>query len=183
MKTYRIFSVAAICVLLPALAGAADNLRVNPNLNLMKNGRQGRLILGDHMDDGIVKGEPNYIIFYAGFCYNAKRQAARTVELYNQYKDRVHFVVVDWSGLMSSDQLPAAQRPLSLAYFRGNIPHTTILDKDGKVVFNYTGEADDATLMGWLDSALRTPPGQQAQQVLSAESAAPSKTAEKTAER
>ncbi len=168
----RMIVRAALCLMTAGRLGAADNLRVNPKLNLMKNGDQGRLILGDHLGDGIVKGEVNYIIFYAGFCYNAKRQAERTVELYHQYRDRVHFVVVDWSGIFSSQDLPPAQRELSLQYFHGDIPHTTILDRNGKAVFDYTGEADDATLIGWLDYALRSSPDSP---TLAAEPAAPEK--------
>jgi len=154
----------------PTRLVAADNLKLNPHLDFMKNGVEGKLITGDHMDDGVVRGLPNYIVFYADFCFNAKRQALRTVELYRLYKDRVHFVVVDWSGLTSSDQLPPSQRPLSLKYFRGDFPHTTILDKTGKVVFDYTGEAPAATLIGWLDAALTSP---QASPELSAENKKP----------
>ena len=138
-------------LLTPALAAAADHLKLAPKLDYIKNSWQGPIIKGDNMGDGIVKGMPNYIFFYAEFCYNAKREALRTVELYRDYGDRVHFVIVD-----ASRPVPRlAQMPLIHKFFNGDFPHTTILDRHGKVVFDYTGEVDDATLMGWMDAALR----------------------------
>ncbi|HEV2175893.1 MAG TPA: hypothetical protein VGW33_01610 [Terriglobia bacterium] len=140
-----------LCLLTPALGGAADHLKLTPGLDYIKNSWQGPIIKGHHMGDGIVKGMPNYIFFYAEFCYNAKREALRTVELYRDYGDRVHFVIVD-----ASRPVPRlAQMPLVHKFFNGDFPHTTILDKNGKVVFDYTGEVDDATLMGWMDAAVR----------------------------
>ncbi len=42
----------------------ADNLRLNQRLNYSSDSQDGPLITGDHMEDGAVKGQPNYIIFY-----------------------------------------------------------------------------------------------------------------------
>ncbi len=164
LSSYRL--VFLLCFLMAFLVSsqAADNLQLNPHLNVMKNGKQGPLISGDNMGDGVVEGMPNYIIFYAGFCYNAKRQAERTVQLYNLYKGRVHFVIVDWTDLKTSLQLPPAQQPLSFKYFRGELPHTTILDRTGKTVFDYTGEVPLSTLIGWLDSTLWLTPADQSPQ-------------------
>jgi thiol-disulfide isomerase/thioredoxin len=145
-----------LCVLGLLLAGphlqAAENLNLNPDLNYKKNGWQGPLITGDKIGEGLVPDQPNYIIFYAGFCYNAKRQARRTVHLYEKYRDRVHFVTVDLSKRKS---LTAEQEDLRKKFFRDSIPQTVIIDRTGKVVFDYTGEAEESTLMGWLDSTLR----------------------------
>jgi len=49
---------------------------------------------GNIMNEGAVPGSPNYIIKY-GSCFNSKRQARRTVSVYEKYKDRVNFVVVN----------------------------------------------------------------------------------------
>lgn len=131
-------------------ARAADHLRLKPGLDFMKNNVQGPLIEGDNLWDGIVKGKPNYIFMYTEFCYDAKRQALRTVELYRDYGDRVHFVIIDVSRPVPR----LTQIPLILKYFSRFFPQTTIVDGDGKIVFNYTGEVDDATLIGWLESVV-----------------------------
>lgn len=46
------------------LAYGADNLRLNPRLDYDSDSQDGPLITGDHMDDGIVAGKPNYVIMY-----------------------------------------------------------------------------------------------------------------------
>ncbi len=43
---------------------AADNLRLNQRLDYSSDSQDGPLITGDHMEDGALEGQPNYIIFY-----------------------------------------------------------------------------------------------------------------------
>ncbi len=135
----------------PCLLKGADNLKLNPNLDYSDhNKKQGPLITGDRMEQGVVKGMPNYIIFYFEKCYNAKRQARITVRMYQKYRDFVHFVIVDVDQPMTEEQKMLRQK-----YCFKIIPHTTILDKDGNAVFDYTGETDEATMNGWLDYVVR----------------------------
>ena len=143
---------ASVLLAVPALLAAAENLRMSPGLDYMKNGVQGPLIVGDHMDDVVEQGVPNFIFIYAEFCYNAKRQALRSVELYKDYKQSVHFVVMDLS-----QPLTPAQIDLFKKYLSASFPHMIILDSLGKPVFDYIGETPAATLIGWLDSSLRLP--------------------------
>ncbi len=145
--------LAAVLVPLtiPALLQAADNLRLAPGLDYMKNAWQGPAIDGDNMWDGIEKGKPNLIFMYAEFCFDAKRQAQRTVEMYRDYGDRVHFVIIDLSRPIPK----RTQIPLLKKYFSRVFPHTVILNRNGKAIFDYIGEVDDATLIGWLDASLR----------------------------
>lgn len=42
----------------------ADNLRLNQRLDYSTDSQDGPLISGDHMDDGAVAGQLNYIICY-----------------------------------------------------------------------------------------------------------------------
>ena len=42
----------------------ADNLRLNQRLDYSSDSRDGPLITGDHMEDGALEGQTNYIIFY-----------------------------------------------------------------------------------------------------------------------
>ncbi len=131
---------------------SADNLKLKPGLDYLKNAWQGPSIEGDNLWDGLEKGKPNLIFMYGEFCYDAKRQAERTVEMYRDYGDRVHFVIVDLSKPIPTK----TQVPLVKKYYTGFFPQTTIIDSHGKVLLDYTGEIDDATLIGWLDAAVRS---------------------------
>ena len=99
----RSFLIAATLVLgLASATFAADHLKLNPNLDYTSDSQDGPLITGDHMESGAVSGKPTYVIMYGEACYNSKRQARRTVSLYEKYKGRVQFVVGYWyTGLMS----------------------------------------------------------------------------------
>ena len=145
--------IAALGLLLgmPCSLCSADKLVLSPNLDYSDHNKdQGLLITGEKMDDGFKKGKVNYIIFYFEKCYNAKRQVRVTVNMYDKYKERVHFVVIDLNLL-----LPPAQMKLARKYCSGKVPHTTILDGKGGLIFDYTGEADETTMSGWVDYALR----------------------------
>jgi hypothetical protein len=145
--------VATLALLaVPAILPAADNLKLKPDLDYMKNAWQGPVIDGDKMWDGVEKGKPNLIFMYAEFCFDAKRQAQRTVEMYRDYGDRFHFVIIDLSRPIPK----RTQIPILKKYWSRLFPHTVILDKNGKTVFDYVGEVDDATLIGWLDASLRS---------------------------
>lgn len=155
MKRSRLASALALLVLLvsaPARLQSADNLKLKPGLDYLKNAWQGPVILGDNMLDGLDKDKPNLIFMYGEFCYDAKRQAERTVEMYRDYGDRVHFVIIDLSKPIPNK----SQVPLVKKYYNGFFPQTTIIDRNGKVLLDYTGEIDDATLIGWLDAAVRS---------------------------
>ena|SRR5437867_6826835 len=153
MKRMWLSAGLALLLTTPCLLSAADNLVLNPNLDYSDhNRRQGLLFTGDHMDEGLQEGKINYLYFYFEKCYNAKRQARVTYHMYQKYGDRVHFVPIDLNVYLSSAQMKLARKYL---FRSGDIPHTTILDKNGGLVFDFTGEADDATMAGWLDYALR----------------------------
>jgi hypothetical protein len=48
-----------------------------------------------------------------------------------------------------------AQQELVKKYFRGYIPHVTILDRAGKSVYNESGEVDESKLSAILDASLK----------------------------
>jgi thiol:disulfide interchange protein len=149
----RIGAITTAILLAAALGSpsrAADNLRLNAHLDYSSDSQDGPLITGDHMDQGVAAGKPNYVIFYGEGCYNSKHQARRTVSLYEKYKGRVQFVIVDLDRAQSP-----AQQALMKKYYRGAIPHVTILDSSGNAVYDQAGEASQASLSRILDSALR----------------------------
>src|SRR5258707_14534257 len=93
IMTVLFAAAAALAMAMPA--HAAENLKLNQQLDYTSDSQDGPLITGDHLEDGAISGKPAYAIFYGEGCFNSKRQARRTVELYEKYKGRVQFVVVD----------------------------------------------------------------------------------------
>src|SRR5258706_13610488 len=87
---------------IPAFAG--ENLRLNSKLDYTSDSQDGPLIGGDQMEAGFVPGKPAYVILYGEGCYNSKRQARRTVSLYDKYGGRVQFVIVDLDHPLSPSQ-------------------------------------------------------------------------------
>jgi hypothetical protein len=152
----RNFFISAVYVLAFFVAGfsfevrAAESLKLNPRLDYSSDSEDGPLITGDHLSDGAIAGKPNYIILYGEACYNSKRQARRTVRLYDKYKGRVNFVVVDLDVRSS-----LAQQELVKKYYTGSIPHVTVLDRTGKAVYDDAGEVDEAKISQILDAALK----------------------------
>jgi hypothetical protein len=61
----EVAAAAALILAMAGWAGAADHLKLNPRLDYSSDSQDGPLITGKHMGDGVVPGEPNYIIFYA----------------------------------------------------------------------------------------------------------------------
>ena len=145
------FLTALLFLLLSSAPGfAGENLKLNPHLDFNSDSQDGPLITGDKMDAGLVSGKPAYVIMYGEGCYNSKRQARRTVDLYSKYKGDVQFVIVDIDGYLSRDQ-----QQLKKKYFQGRIPHVMVFDRSGSVVYNRSGEIDAAVISRLLDQALR----------------------------
>jgi hypothetical protein len=132
------------------LSFGADNLKLNPHLDYTSDSQDGPLITGDSMDAGPAAGKPTYVIMYGEGCYNSKHQARRTVSLYEKYKGRVQFVVIDLDHSLSP-----AQRELQKKYYRGYIPHVVVLDASGAAVYNSSGEVEESVISGVLDKTLR----------------------------
>src|SRR5437016_6803328 len=128
--------VAALAMTLPA--HAAENLKLNQQLDYTSDSQDGPLITGDHLEDGAISGKPAYAIFYGEGCFNSKRQARRTVELYEKYKGRVQFVVVDLDKKLSP-----AQQELQSKYYRGYIPHVVVLNRSGAALHDSSGEVEE----------------------------------------
>ncbi len=64
MKMAIILALFAASLSTTANLRAAENLRLNQKLDYSSDSQDGPLITGDHMEDGAVEGQPNYIIFY-----------------------------------------------------------------------------------------------------------------------
>lgn len=143
----------ALSLLLLAITApmfAADNLKVNPKLDYTSDSEDGPLITGDNMEAGFIPGKPAYVIMYGEGCYNSKRQARRTVQLYQQFKGRVQFIVVDLDRTLSP-----GQQELKKKYYVGYIPHVVVLNSSGTALYNSSGEVDESVISPLLEKALR----------------------------
>ena len=120
---------------------AIDDLKLNPYLDYGSDSIDGPLITGSDAQAGFVSGKTNYVIMYGEGCFNSKRQARRTVELYNKYRSQVHFVVVDLDVQRSPEQ-----QKLVKQYYNGYIPHVLVLDAHGEALYNQSGEVDSGVI-------------------------------------
>ncbi len=148
MKLTMISAIVLLMLVAPAFGG--ENLKLNSKLDYTSDSQDGPLITGDSMDAGFVTGKPAYVILYGEGCFNSKRQARRTVGLYEKYKGQVQFVVIDLDHRLSP-----AQEELKKKYFHGYIPHVVVLDGSGSAIYNSSGEVEDAVISGLLDKSLR----------------------------
>jgi thioredoxin-like negative regulator of GroEL len=145
-----ITTLVAATLIACASLHAADNLKLNQHLDYTSDSQDGPLITGDNFSAGVAAGKPNYVIIYAEGCFNSKQQARRTVNLYERYRDRVNFVIVDL------DQHPSpAQQPLLKSFYKGYIPTVVVLDSKGTSLYSRAGEEDEAALSHLLDQALK----------------------------
>jgi hypothetical protein len=122
---------------------AIDNLKLNPHLDYGSDSLDGPLITGTDAQSGFVSGKTNYVIMYGEGCFNSKRQARRTVELYNKYRSQVHFVVVDLDVQRSPEQQELVKK-----YYKGYIPHVLVLDAHNEPLYNQSGEVDSGVIEG-----------------------------------
>jgi hypothetical protein len=120
---------------------AIDNLKLNPHLDYGSDSLDGPLITGTDAQSGFVSGKTNYVIMYGEGCFNSKRQARRTVELYNKHRSQVHFVVVDLDVQRSPEQQDLVKK-----YYKGYIPHVLVLDAHGEPLYNQSGEVDSGVI-------------------------------------
>jgi hypothetical protein len=120
---------------------AIDNVKLNSKLDYTSDSLDGPLITGDDGQSGFMPGKPNYVIIYGEGCFNSKRQAQRTVELYNKYRAQVHFVVIDLDIQRSPEQ-----QTLVKQYYKGYIPHVLVLGPRGEVLYNQSGEVDSKVI-------------------------------------
>ena len=81
---------------------------------------------------------------------NSKRQARRSVDLYEKYEGRVHLVIIDLDRKRSP-----AQQELVKKYYQGYIPQIVLLDPTGKELYNSSGEAEESRIANILDKFLK----------------------------
>src|SRR6266853_2899852 len=126
-----------------------ENLKLNSRLDYQTDSLDGPLITGDDAQSGFVPGKTNYVIIYGEGCFNSKRQARRTVDLYAKYGSQVHFVVID----LDVERSPEQQK-LVKQYYKGYIPHVLVLGPRGEALYNQSGEVDSQQIEKIFKSSL-----------------------------
>ena len=151
MRIYLAAAVYLFLSLFPAVSSskAGENLKINPKLDYTSDSNDGPLITGDHMDAGAAADRVNYVLMYGEGCYNSKRQARRTVTLYEKYRGRVNFVIVDLDQPLSPPQSELVKN-----HYKGSIPHVVVLDKSGKAVYDAAGEVSETEIEVVFEKAL-----------------------------
>ena len=144
-----VFQLSLLLVLAAQSLFGIDNLKLNQKLDFQSDSLDGPLITGDDAQSGFLAGKTNYVIIYGEGCFNSKRQARRTVELYNKFRDRVHFVVVDLDVKRSPEQ-----QKLVKQYYKGYIPHVAILDANGKALYDSDGEVQSRVIEGIFEKSV-----------------------------
>jgi hypothetical protein len=54
----------ALYLSIAIMLAAAENLRLNPQLDFSSDSRDGPLITGVHLEDGVLRGKPNYVFMF-----------------------------------------------------------------------------------------------------------------------
>ena len=144
--------VAQLTTVRVPYARAASDLRLAPNLSFNDDSGPNFPIRGHNLSDGLGRrGEATLIFFGRSNCWNTAREAERLVKLYPQFRNRLHFVIVDLRNVAP------AQQPLVSHYYHGYIPTVTAISSDGNVIYNRAGETatvrgDTSNLHRLLDS-------------------------------
>ena len=131
---------------------AASDLKLASGLSFDDDSSPNFPIQGLNLSEGsITPGSATVIFFGTSNCWNTAREAERLVKLYPQFRDRIHFVIVDLN------HVGPEQQPLVAAYYRGYIPTITAIDSHGMVLYDQAGETsstrgDTANLQRLLDS-------------------------------
>jgi hypothetical protein len=148
------FVIIAALVMGHAGSGhAASDLKLAPDLSFDNDSSSSFPIRGDNLTDASVVADQAIIIFLGtAHCWNTSREAERLVKLYPQYRNRVHFVIVDLN------KLAPGQDQLVERYYHGYIPTIAVIDPHGKLLYDRAGETasirgDTSNLQRILDRA------------------------------
>jgi cytochrome c biogenesis protein CcmG, thiol:disulfide interchange protein DsbE len=116
-----------------------------------------------------VGDKPIILNFWASWCLPCRREAPLFERYWQQYKDRVLFLGVnfqdkpidadafikEFSMTFPSGSDPKAKIGIDYGIF--GLPETFIISKEGKVVAKQVGEISEAQLKGYLSQVLGTP--------------------------
>jgi hypothetical protein len=156
MKAFRfvlaLAFVTQVAMVWACRVDAASDLKLASGLSFDDDSSPNFPVQASNLSEGsITPGSATVIFFGTSNCWNTAREAERLVKLYPQFRDRIHFVIVDLN------HVGPEQQPLVAAYYRGYIPTITAIDSHGVVLYDQAGETsstrgDTANLQRILDS-------------------------------
>ena len=131
--------LAAVAVAAPrasgADAGGASGLSLAPGLSFTDDSSSNFPIRGERLGEGeIATGRPTIAFFGTSHCWNTNREAERLVAFYAKHAGEARFLIVDL------DHPARAQKKLVEAYYHGYIPTLAFFDRNGKNVYDKSGE-------------------------------------------
>jgi hypothetical protein len=144
-----VVQMTTVCV---SRADAASGLKLAPQLSFDDDSSPNFPIQGENLSEGsIASGEATVIFFGTSNCWNTSREAERLVRLYPQFRNRIHFVIVDLNNVAPEQQALVSQ------YYHGYIPTIIAIDSKGDVIYDRAGETastrgDTSKLQRLLDS-------------------------------
>jgi hypothetical protein len=116
-------------------ANAASGLKLAPQLSFDDDSSPNFPIQGENLSEGsIASGEATVIFFGTSNCWNTSREAERLVRLYPQFRNRIHFVIVDLNNVAPEQQALVSQ------YYHGYIPTIIAIDSKGDVIYDRAGK-------------------------------------------
>jgi len=133
-------------------AGAASDLTLAPKLSFDDDSSPNFPIQGRNLSEASIAPRAATVIFFGtSNCWNTAREAERLVRLYPQFRNRIHFVIVDLHNVAPE------QEALVSRYYQGYIPTIAAIDSRGQVIYDRAGETaatrgDTTNLQRLLDS-------------------------------
>ena len=127
------FAVQMATVWVPRAVAASD-LTLAPNLSFDDDSSPNFPIQGQNLSTGPAAGEATVIFFGTSNCWNTAREAESLIRLYPQFRNRIHFVIVDLHHVAPE------QEALVSHYYHGYIPTITAIDSRGQVIYDRAGE-------------------------------------------
>jgi hypothetical protein len=116
-------------------AGAASDLTLAPKLSYDDDSSPNFPIQGRNLSEASIPSREATVIFFGtSNCWNTAREAERLVRLYPQFRNRIHFVIVDFHNVAPE------QEALVSHYYHGYIPTITAIDSRGHVIYDRAGE-------------------------------------------
>lgn len=113
-----------------------------------------------------LRGRPVVLVFFATWCGPCKMEMPGLERLYRQKQSEASFLAVDTEGAEARSAVDAFRRALGLTfpiavagapvadqYHVDSIPHTVILDGEGKVREVLSGVHDERDLAAAIDAA------------------------------
>ncbi len=148
---YSALTLALLLILVAASAAiAANNLRLKDGISFVQDTDNGFPIVADNMDDATISpAMPTVIFFGAAGDLNTNRQAKRLVDVYKKVQDKIKAIIIDVDHPANANVVK-----LIKTYYKGYIPLTVILDKNGKVSSSHSGETDAGDLKSKIERVL-----------------------------